>query len=83
MMFNHLINQEHIKRIQEHYLPLIQQHASTFRVVDWGSSRGQTIRFQVYFVVCTGIGNIIVKQAEIADIGEKMIAKAGELLGTI
>ncbi|MDZ8221582.1 class I SAM-dependent methyltransferase [Nostoc sp. ChiVER01] len=38
-------------KLQEHYVQLLQQHGSTFRAVDWGSSYGQKIRFQVLLEV--------------------------------
>ncbi|MDJ0677007.1 MAG: class I SAM-dependent methyltransferase [Calothrix sp. MO_167.B42] len=54
---------EYTYKLKQHYLPLLQQHGSTFRAVDWGSSRGQTIRFQVLLEV----GDVL--NASILDIG--------------
>jgi RimJ/RimL family protein N-acetyltransferase len=60
---NYLKSQEHKERIQQHYLPLLQKHGSTFRAVDWGSSQGQNYRFKILLEV----GDLL--NASILDIG--------------
>ena len=54
---------EYTRKLNQHYIPLLQQHGSTFRAVDWGSSWGQTIRFQVLL----DVGDLL--SASILDIG--------------
>jgi SAM-dependent methyltransferase len=34
-------------RLDDHYRPLVEEHGHSFRAVNWGSKRGQQIRFQV------------------------------------
>jgi SAM-dependent methyltransferase len=33
--------------MSDHYLPLIEEHGDSFRAVDWGSAKGQQVRFQI------------------------------------
>jgi SAM-dependent methyltransferase len=42
---------EYFDCLNRHYLPLIHQHRNSFKAVDWGSSLGQQLRFQVLLEV--------------------------------
>jgi SAM-dependent methyltransferase len=35
------------QQMSDHYRPLIEEHGDSFRAVDWGSGKGQEVRFQV------------------------------------
>ena len=54
---------EYSDKLKQYYIPLLQQHGSTFRAVDWGSAQGQQIRFQVLLEV----GDVL--DASVLDIG--------------
>lgn len=54
---------EYQNKLNEHYLPLLEQYGSTFRAVDWGSHHSQMMRFQVLLEV----GNFI--NSSVLDVG--------------
>lgn len=35
------------ERLRRHYAPLVERHGGTYQSVDWGSARGQELRFRV------------------------------------
>lgn len=63
MMKKHLTLKEHATRLRHHYLPLIEQHSTTFRAVDWGSQGSQMARFRLLLEVADW------HQASILDVG--------------
>jgi len=38
---------DYTTRLRKHYAPLVREHGSTHRAVDWGSARSQEARFRV------------------------------------
>ena len=51
------------EQMGEHYRPLIEEHGDSFRAVDWGSIKGQQVRFRIL----SEVGDLA--NASILDVG--------------
>ena len=64
---------QHAKRLRRHYAPLLEEHGTSFRAVDWGSAQGQALRFRMLL----DVGDW--RQASILDVGCGVGHLAGHL----